>query len=83
MARDVNLTIFSGTIDILQLPYKENNIEKQKRAFLDQTYQKLPVPKFFFKVILDETIRDGSKQGIVFLGKLFNSRRRLRSLILF
>lgn len=71
MARNVELTIFSGTIDILELPYQVNGIERFNTAFLNNVNQVSPVPKFFFKVILDETMtEEGSKQGIVFIGEL-------------
>lgn len=62
----MELTIFSGTIDILELPYQVNGIERFNTAFLNNVTQVSPVPKFFFKVILDETIAE----GIVFIGEL-------------
>lgn len=52
-------------MEMLQLPYKESNgVETPKDVYLDYTKKQIPVPKFFFKVVLDEK----AKQGVVFIG---------------
>lgn len=61
------MTITSGTIDILQLPFVETSgAETLKNVYLDDGSKKIPTPKFFFKVVLDSK----NKQGVVFIGKL-------------
>lgn len=65
--RNVFLTIFSGTIDILQLPFVETSgAETLRSVYLDDGSKQIPTPKFFFKVVLDGK----NKQGVVFIGEL-------------
>lgn len=66
MARQTDLMIYSGTIDILELPYTElDGRETTRRIYLDYVNQTIPVPKFFFKAIIDRT----KGQGVVLISK--------------
>jgi len=64
------LKVYTGAFDILTLEYKS----VRKEIFLDfaagltggQKIQKIPVPKFYYKMLLDNI----KKQGVVFFGKL-------------
>lgn len=62
--RGVELSITSGTLGILELP---DSWGTPMSIFLDYTNipKRITVPKFFYKVIVDER----NAEGVVILGK--------------
>lgn len=54
------VTVFTGTFGVLQLP---NGRGLMRNIYLDAVQQQLPVPKYFYKLVID----GGARKGVAFV----------------